>query len=209
MPPQRVGTTYSLTPALRGFSPMTSCPTLLISRFAGYLGTVIAEHFLDAGHSVIGVENLSFGSAQLNHLCAQDNFDFVPQEVRNGGVMATLVKKIDMIIPLAALVGMPACLRDAWLAESVNLQAIRIINRVRSSSQLVIYPKTNSGCGHKSGTSFCTEETLLEPISICGKTKCQAELELLNSSNTITLLWIGIWSPIPHPILSPRDQVLA
>ena len=84
---------------------MTSPTTVLITGVAGYLGTVIAEHFLDAGHRVIGVDNLSFGSAQLNHLCAQNNFDFVREEVRNEAAMATLVKKADVIIPLAAVVG--------------------------------------------------------------------------------------------------------
>ena len=177
---------------------MASCTTVLITGVAGYLGTVIAEHFLDAGHRVIGVDNLSFGSAQLNHLCAQDNFEFFREEVRNEAAMATLVKTADVIIPLAAVVGMPACMRDPWLAESVNLEAIRIINRVRSSSQLVIYPNTNSGYGVKSGTSFCTEETPLEPISIYGKTKCQAELELLNSSNTITLRLATVFGMSPR-----------
>ena len=121
--------------------------TVLITGVAGYIGSVIAEHFLDAGFKVIGLDNLSFGSASLNHLCARQEFEFVHEDARNESEIKNLVKRADVIIPLAAVVGMPACLRDPWLASSVNLEAIRIINRVRSSSQLVIYPNTNSGLG--------------------------------------------------------------
>jgi len=175
--------------------------TVLITGVAGYLGSIIADHFLKAGHRVIGVDNLSFGSAPLNHLCEQSAFEFVREDVRNESAMAQLVKKADVIIPLAAVVGMPACLRDPWLATSVNLDAIRLINRLRSPQQLVIYPNTNSGYGIKSGNSFCTEETPLDPISIYGQTKCQAEIELLNSSNTITLRLATVFG------MSPRMRV--
>ena len=162
------------------------------------MGSVIAEHFLDAGHRVVGVDNLTYGSASLNHLCARPDFEFVREDVRNESGMAGLVKKADVIIPLAAVVGMPACLRDPWLTEAVNLEAIRTINRLRSPSQLVIYPNTNSGYGIKSGVSFCTEETPLDPISLYGQTKCQAELELLGSKNAITLRLATVFGMSPR-----------
>jgi len=162
------------------------------------LGSIIVEHLLDAGHRVIGIDNLSFGSAPLNHLCARPEFEFVREDVRNESVMAVLVKKADVIIPLAAVVGMPACQRDPWLTQSVNLEAIQLINRLRSPSQLVIYPNTNSGYGIKSGSSFCTEDTALDPISLYGQTKCQAENELLNSPNTITLRLATVFGMSPR-----------
>jgi len=176
----------------------SSSPTVLITGVAGYLGCVVAEHLLAAGYRVIGVDNLTYGSAPLNHLCANPGFEFVREDARNEAAIAALVRKVDVIIPLAAVVGMPACSRDPWLAESVNLEAIRIINRVRSPNQLVIYPNTNSGYGVKSGSSFCTEETPLDPISLYGKTKCQAEIELLNSSNTITLRLATVFGMSPR-----------
>jgi nucleoside-diphosphate-sugar epimerase len=172
--------------------------TVLITGVAGYLGSVISDHLLKAGHKVIGIDNLSFGSAPLNHLCEQSAFEFYREDARNEGAMAALIKKADVIIPLAAVVGMPACLRDPWLATSVNLEAIRLINRLRSPGQLVIYPNTNSGYGIKSGSTFCTEETPLEPISIYGQTKCQAEIELLNSPNAITLRLATVFGMSPR-----------
>lgn len=92
-----------------------------------------------------------------------------------------------MLIPLAAIVGVPACQRDPWLAKSVNLGAVQLLNRLRSNNQLIIFPNTNSGYGTNSGDTYCTEDTPLEPISLYGQAKVQAELELLESANAITL----------------------
>lgn len=172
--------------------------TVLITGAAGYLGSVISEHFLDAGYRVIGVDNLSYGSAPLNHLCANPNFEFYREDARDESAIARLVRQADVIIPLAAVVGMPACVRDPWLAQSVNLEAVQMINRLRSPSQLIIYPNTNSGYGTKSGTTFCTEETPLDPISIYGRTKCQAEVELLASKNAITLRLATVFGMSPR-----------
>lgn len=70
--------------------------------------------------------------------------------------LARLVKKADVLIPLAAVVGAPACKRAPWLARSVNLEAVRLLNRLRSPRQLVIFPTTNSGYGTQSGEVYCT-----------------------------------------------------
>src|SRR6185436_2020513 len=88
--------------------------------------------------------------------------------------------------------------RDPWLAQSVNLEAVQLLNRLRSPQQLIIYPNTNSGYGTKSGEAFCTEETPLDPISLYGQTKVQAELELLNSPNTITLRLATVFGMSPR-----------
>ncbi len=112
--------------------------------------------------------------------------------------MRRAVKDVDVVIPLAAIVGAPACDRDPWSACSVNLEAIRLLNQLRSPGQLIIYPTTNSGYGTKSGEAYCTEETPLEPISLYGRTKVQAEAEVLNSPHGITLRLATVFG------LSPR-----
>jgi nucleoside-diphosphate-sugar epimerase len=103
-----------------------------------------------------------------------------------------------VLVPLAAVVGAPACDRDPSFARSVNLDAIRLINRVRSPRQLVLYPTTNSGYGTQTGDVFCTEDTPLEPISLYGQTKSQAEQELLESTNTVTLRLATVFGMSPR-----------
>ena len=154
---------------------------------AGYIGSVLCEHLLEAGHHVTSVDNLIYGQHGPFHLCANPCFEFIRGDVRNEEVMSPLVVRADVLIPLAAIVGAPACDRDPGLARSVNLDAIRLLNRLRSPQQLVIYPTTNSGYGTKSGEVLCTEDSPLEPISLYGNLKVDAEKELLESPNTITL----------------------
>src|SRR5205823_9818066 len=150
---------------------------ILITGGAGYLGSVLCEHLLAAGHYVTVVDNLMFGQTPLFHLCANPAFNFIRGDVRDEVSIRRLVKDADVIIPLAALVGAPICDRDPSLAKQVNLEAVKVINRLRSRSQLIIYPTTNSGYGTKYGDKFCTEETPLEPISLYGQTKVKAEQE--------------------------------
>ncbi|MEM8639615.1 MAG: NAD(P)-dependent oxidoreductase [Cyanobacteria bacterium P01_G01_bin.54] len=174
---------------------------VLVTGAAGYLGAVLCEHLLVANYQVIALDSLLYGQNSLFHLCANPNFDFVFGDARNPELMQTLVKQVDVIIPLAAIVGATACDRDPWAAQSTNLDAIKMINRLRSPQQLVVYPNTNSGYGTQTGETYCTEETPLEPISRYGQTKVQTELALLESPNVVTLRLATVFG------MSPRMRI--
>jgi nucleoside-diphosphate-sugar epimerase len=171
---------------------------VLVTGGAGYLGSVLCEHLLDVGYSVTAFDNLMYMQSPMFHLCGNPRFDFVFGDVRQEKLLADVMKKADVLIPLACIVGAPACDRDPISARSINLDAIRLLNRLRSKSQLVVYPTTNSGYGTKSGDSFCTEETPLEPISLYGETKVDAERELLQSENAITLRLATVFGMSPR-----------
>ena len=171
---------------------------VLVTGGAGYLGSVLSERLLDAGYQVTVVDNLLFDQQSLFHLCANADFSFVRGDVRDRSLMQSLVRQADVLIPLAALVGAPACDRDPWLAEAVNFGAVEALNKMRDSGQLVVFPTTNSGYGTKSGETYCTEEATLEPISLYGKTKVRAEAELLASQNTITLRLATVFGVSPR-----------
>ena len=172
--------------------------SVLITGGAGYLGSVLCEHLLDSGYKVTVLDNLIHGQHSLFHFCANPKFEFVRGDARDEKLISSLLKNADVLIPLAAIVGAPACNLDPWEARSVNLEAIQMLNRLRSSDQLIIYPTTNSGYGTKTGDVFCTEETPLEPISLYGQTKVQAESELLQSPNAITLRLATVFGVSPR-----------
>lgn len=180
---------------------MSECPMrnrILVTGASGYLGSILCEHLLDAGYRVKALDNLIYGQHSLFHLCAHSQFDFLMGDVRDEVLLKKLIKDTDVIIPLAAIVGAAACERDPLLARSINLDAIQLLNRLRNRQQLVVYPNTNSGYGTQSGDTFCTEDTPLEPISLYGQTKVQAESELLNSPNTITLRLATVFGMSPR-----------
>ncbi len=171
---------------------------VLVTGGAGYLGSVLCERLLDVGFRVTAIDCLMYQQKSLFHLCANADFDFVCGDVRDEALLRRYVTQADVIIPLAAIVGAPGCDRDPTLARSVNLEAIRLINRLRGASQLVIYPTTNSGYGTQTGDVFCTEETPLDPISLYGSTKSQAEAELLESPNAVTLRLATVFGMSPR-----------
>jgi len=171
---------------------------VLVTGGAGYVGSILCEHLLDAGYNVTAVDNLTYGQNSLFHLCAHPDFDFVYGDVRDEELMRTLVSHADVIIPLAAIVGAPACDLDPQLARSVNLESVRLLNRLRSPQQLVIFPNTNSGYGARGDDLYCTEEAPLEPVSLYGQTKVQAEAELLESANTMTLRLATVFGMSPR-----------
>jgi len=171
---------------------------VLVTGGAGYLGSVLCEHLLNAGYQVTVIDNLMYGQHSLFHLCNNPRFEFVFGDVRDEELMRRLMREVDVLIPLAAIVGAPACDRDPWLAESVNCSAIELLNRLRSPAQMVIYPSTNSGYGTKTNNIPCTEETPLEPISLYGITKVRAEKLLINSQNVVSLRLATLFGVSPR-----------
>jgi len=174
---------------------------ILVTGGAGYVGSVLCERLLAEGHYVTVLDNLLYQQNSLFHLCANPRFEFFHGDARDEVLMRQVTKGADVLIPLAAIVGAPACDRDPLLARSVNLEAIRLLNQLRSSAQLIVYPTTNSGYGTKTGDVFCTEETPLQPISLYGQTKTQAEQELLQTPNVVTLRLATVFG------LSPRMRL--
>jgi nucleoside-diphosphate-sugar epimerase len=173
---------------------------ILVTGGLGYLGSVLCEHLLDAGYRVTAVDNLLYGQGQqgLFHLCAHRSFEFVKGDVRDESLMRGAMRDADVIIHLAAIVGASACDRDPSMTISVNLDSVKLLNRLRSPRQLVIYPNTNSGYGSTEGTSYCTEDTPLCPISLYGTTKVEAERHLLDSPNAITLRLATVFGTAPR-----------
>jgi len=171
---------------------------VLITGGAGYLGSILCEHLLASGHRVIAVDNVAYGQHSLFHLCANPAFDFVRGDARDERLMKDLVKRADVIVPLAAVVGAGACDRDPALATSLNYEAVAMLNRLRSPSQLMVYPTTNSGYGTKSGETFCTEDTPLDPISLYGRTKVDAERNVLDTPNSISLRLATVFGMSPR-----------
>lgn len=184
---------------------------VLITGGAGYLGSVMTGYFLDKGYEVTCLDNLMYKQHSLFNYVRNPNFDFVYGDSRDENLIKETICDKDVIIPLAAIVGMPACNKKPEDAVSINRDAILLIDKLRSKNQKIIYPNTNSGYGAKSGAVFCTEETPLEPISVYGILKCETETALLNSDKgaiTLRLATVFGTSPRMRTDLLVNDFVL-
>lgn len=171
--------------------------TILVTGAAGYVGSILCEHLLQAGYRVFALDIMNFEPSML-HLCFNPNFDFILGDVRDETQMTQALAGVDVILPLAAIVGAPASKRDPWMTTTVNRDAIRLLTKLRSPHQLIVYPTTNSGYGTQTENIYCTEETPLEPISLYGVTKAEAEQEVLSSGNSITLRLATVFGMSPR-----------
>lgn len=159
---------------------------ILVTGGAGYIGSVLVPKLLASGYDVTVLDNLMFGQNTLLQCCHSDKFHFVKGDVRNYGLVKEVVKDKDIIIPLAALVGVPLCKQDEAGTIAINRDAIIHLNSIRSKNQLILYPTTNSGYGIGTEGIHCTEETPLNPISLYGTTKSEAEADLMQTENVVS-----------------------
>jgi|TARA_B110000261_G_scaffold141138_1_gene161605 nucleoside-diphosphate-sugar epimerase len=152
---------------------------VLITGGSGYLGSVITEKLLKNNYEVTILDNLMYNQTSSIIFSHDKNFEFIYGDVRNKELLENLVFDFDIIIPLAAIVGFPACDRDKELATAINYEHVRYIcELVEGSNVKVVYPNTNSGYGI-GVDGECTEESPLNPLSHYGVTKVKAESEVL------------------------------
>ena len=118
---------------------------ILITGGAGFIGSVLCEYLLDAGHDVTVLDNFMYGQSSLLNLCHQKAMSIVRGDCRDEQTVKPLVTKADVIIPLAAIVGMPACAANKTAAITTNLHAIALLCSLASKSQMILYHTTNSG----------------------------------------------------------------
>jgi len=159
---------------------------VLITGGAGYIGSVLTPLLLKQGFAVTVLDNFTFAQNSLLDCCLNPNFSVVRGDCRDKETLKAAMKGCDTLIPLAALVGAPACKQDQVTATSLNLDAIKLLLSLRSQDQRILYPTTNSGYGVGEKGIHCTEETPLRPISLYGVTKVEAEKAILDAGDAIT-----------------------
>jgi nucleoside-diphosphate-sugar epimerase len=174
---------------------------IVVTGGAGYIGSILVPELLREGFSVTVLDNFMFHQNSLLECCANDNFSVVRGDARDEEILKKILPGADYIIPLAALVGAPACNADRAGAVSTNRDAIASIARLVSKEQRIIMPTTNSGYGVGQKGVYCTEETPLNPISLYGKVKMEAEKIILERGNAISFRLATVFG------MSPRMRI--
>jgi nucleoside-diphosphate-sugar epimerase len=175
---------------------------ILVTGGAGYLGSILTPELLNKNYKVTVVDNFMYSQSSLNYLCSDNNFNIIKGDVRIESLMRPLIKSADIIIPLAAYVGAPLCLKDPIGATTVNHDSVITLIKNLSKDQMVLMPTTNSAYGQGDKNNFCTEESSLNPISTYAKDKVAIEKELLEKhANTISFRLATVFG------MSPRMRI--
>ena len=139
-----------------------------------------------------------FGQQSLLSVAGHPCFRFLLGDAADETLVRRALKDADIVVPLAAIVGAPACDRSPALAESVNAGAIRMLCRLVSKDQLVLFPNTNSGYGIGDRDALCTEESPLRPVSLYGRSKVEAEQAVRDLGTSITFRLATVFGVSPR-----------
>ena len=146
---------------------------ILITGGAGYIGSILTPMLLNSGNEVTVIDNLMYNQTPLLDYCWQPQLTVIRGDARNTKLLEEQVEKADAILPLACLTGAPICDKDPDTARSVNFEAVKTIMDMKSPSQIMVFPNTNSGYGVGQDGIHFDENSPLNPISLYGKLKSQ------------------------------------
>ncbi len=171
---------------------------IMVTGAAGFIGSILVPALLNQGHKVVALDNFMYNQSSLLDCCNNKNLDIVRGDTRDKSVISKYLKDVDAIIPLACLTGAPLCAQDPIAARTTNLDAIKMLLELRHSNQIIIYPTTNSGYGVGQEGIYCTEDTPLNPVSLYGSLKVEAEQAVLHAGNAITLRLATVFGVSPR-----------
>lgn len=162
---------------------------ILVTGGAGYIGNMLSKALLDAGHEVTIVDNFMFGYESIFHIVSHPNLHIIKADIRNEDL--SYLNDKDVIFHLAAISGYPACEANPNSAKLINYDAtVRIVEHL-TKNQLLIYASTTSIYGSSGKVS--NEETRVEPVSLYGVTKYEAEQVIIQRENSISLRWATVF----------------
>jgi len=152
---------------------------ILVTGGAGYIGSVLVPNLLSQGHKVIVIDNFMYKQTSLASSIRNENLTLVFGDVRDEDLMLQQLANVDVVIPLAAIVGAPACDSDPVAAQSINKESILWLLKKLSRDQRIIMPTTNSAYGSGDKNNFCDESSPLNPLSLYARDKVTVETELM------------------------------
>ena len=167
---------------------------VLVTGGAGYLGSLLCGDLLNLDYKVTILDKFKFGVSPILHIIDKKNLTVIRGDIRDSSNQS-LLKKFDIIINLAGIVGYPACDEDRWEATSVNVDAVKEMSKMLSPNQLFIQPSTGSSYGKVN--DICTEETPINPLTLYGSNKAEAEKYILDK-NAISLRFATVYGASPR-----------
>jgi UDP-glucose 4-epimerase len=95
---------------------------ILVTGGAGFIGSHLCELLLQQGHRVVAIDNLSTGQLDnIQPLIHIPGFQFVRETIMNSQVLDRLTSEADIIIHLAAVVGVKLIVEDPVNTIATNI----------------------------------------------------------------------------------------
>jgi len=100
----------------------------LITGGAGFIGSHLCELLLGQGHRVVAIDNLATGrSENIAHLRPLPHFQFVRETIGNAQVLDRLTSESDVVVHLAAAVGVQLIVQDPVHTIQTNIMGTEAV----------------------------------------------------------------------------------
>lgn len=171
---------------------------ILVTGGGGYIGSTLVPELLRAGHPVTVLDSFMYEQPSLSQICHDRRLEIIRGDVRDETTLPPLLKKADVVIPLAAYVGAPLCNQDPVGAKSTNRDAVLMMLKHLAKGQRILMPTTNSAYGSGGKGNHCDENSPLNPISTYAKDKVEVEKALLQHENAISFRLATVFGMSPR-----------
>jgi nucleoside-diphosphate-sugar epimerase len=151
---------------------------------AGYVGALVVDELLGAGHDVRVLDVLLHGQQEIASGLRERGVELVEADVRDAAARERALRGADAVVHLAAIVGDPACARDPELSNSVNVEGSRalVADAARLGVERLVFASTCSNYGRMSDPTVPIDEGgELAPVSLYAEQKVGIERALLGS----------------------------
>lgn len=144
---------------------------VFITGGAGFVGGHLCETFLDNGHDVEILDDLSTGSIEnIEHLKGRKGFSYAIDSVMNEGLTAELIDRADVVVHLAAAVGVKLIVESPVRTIETNVHATEIVLRhANKKRKKVLIASTSEVYGKSTDVPFREDGDLVMGSSIKGR----------------------------------------
>jgi UDP-glucuronate 4-epimerase len=175
---------------------------ILVTGAAGFIGFHTSKRFLDAGDTVVGLDNMNdyydvnLKKTRLARLMDQPLFRFVHMDIADRGGMAALFRKerFDLVVHLAAQAGVRYSLINPHAYVDSNLVGFtNVLEGCRHGNvRHLVFASSSSIYGANTRMPFCVHHNVDHPLSLYAATKKANELMAHTYANLYRLPCTGL-----------------
>lgn len=167
---------------------------ILVTGGAGFIGSNLVDHFLEQGHEVVCLDNLSTGfEKNIAHNFGNPKFTFINGDIRNLSDCKKAVEGCDLVSHQAALGSVPRSIKDPITTNEVNIDGF--VNMLVASRDAgvkrFVYAASSSTYGDSKKLPK-VEHEIGKPLSPYAITKYVNELYADIFSRTYGMQCIGL-----------------
>ncbi len=195
--------------------------TYLVAGAAGFIGARVSTLLLDAGHRVVGVDNLNdaydvrLKEWRLAQLIGREGMDFVRLDITDRDALAALeecpdVGALDAVINLAARAGVRSSVEDPWAYLETNVTgALNLLElcRRRGIAKYVL-ASSSSVYGRSAAMPYREDGDADRPLSPYAASKKAAEAlsytyHFLYNIDVTVFRYFTVYGPAGRPDMAP------